>query len=204
MLTGPTSPTNKLRITTRSSSVPTAPRSIPLMTPTTLSQHQEQWNIPYASPVSTANERTPSLADVSPLSNSMRWGQHPQPSPVLSDAGHQQHNASCQPQSSVGYSYMMDHHGRALSYSPAAESHMMHHQHQFTSSGAPENVVSYAPQHSGHLPSPAYSQYPSTPQSFLATSPHHEAESKFQTMAQQSPVEAQPIMYNMPSSLKEE
>jgi hypothetical protein len=103
---------------------------------------------------------------------------------------------------------MIDNQGRALSYSPAAESHMMHHHHQFSSSTAPDSVGSFAPQHSGNpmsgtLPSPAYSQYPATPQSFMATSPH-EAEPKFQMMGQQSPVEAQPIMYSMPTTIKDD
>lgn len=205
MLTGPTSPTRRLRITTRSSSVPTVPRSIPNAIIAPSMSHQDHWNSAFAhSPVSSAVDRSPSLADVSPVSTTMRWGPHAQPSPALSDSGNGVDHHGCPQPSSVNYSYILDN-GRALSYSPAADGGLMQ---QFSTQGnGPDSMVAYAPnsgpQMSQPIPSPAYTQYPATPQSFIATSPH-ETDASLHLMSQQSPVEAQPIMYSMPTTIKEE
>jgi len=201
MLSGPDSPTKRLRIATqtRASSVPnvpTVPRSVPN---SAVGQSVPQdWNPAFPSPVTTTAERSPSLADVSPVSTTMRWGgPHPQPSPVMSDPG-RPHDPSAHPQHSpVGYNhhYMLDGAERALSYTPVADHSMMQ--------PYPTPAVSepgYGPQHSGPqmtpaIPSPAYAQFPNTPQSYIATSPH-DAEHNMHMMQQRTPVEQPPVMYN--------
>jgi hypothetical protein len=200
MLTGPASPTRRLRIQTRSSSVPTSstvPRSVP--NSATLAM-QDQWN-PTFSPDTTSVDRSPSLADVSPVSTTLRWGSNPQPSPVMSDQGVPADHAV--QQSPVGYSYMMEGPERHLSYSPATEHAMMAPYPTPTHS---EPVNGYGPPHSGPqmsqtIPSPAYAQFPGTPQSFIATSPHDNDVNM--QMMQRTPVETKQMMYSVPTSLKD-
>ncbi|KAF2668244.1 hypothetical protein BT63DRAFT_271856 [Microthyrium microscopicum] len=208
MLTGPTSPTRRLRITTRSSSVPTVPRSIPnsaIQTSHAMQQQQDHWNqSAFHSPTSGV-DRSPSLADVSPVSTSIRWAPHPHPSPALSDQGGVDPNTGCPQPSPVNFNYMLDN-GRSISYSPASDPSMMQ---QFSQAGGHDHSHAFAShsqsQMSAPIPSPAYTQYPATPQSFIATSPHEADASLQHLMSQQSPVEAQPIMYSMPTnSIKEE
>jgi hypothetical protein len=198
MLTGPDSPTRRLRIQTRSSSVPTAstvPRSVP--NSATLPM-QDQWNQNF-SPVTTAVDRSPSLADVSPVSTSLRWGAHPQPSPVLSD-----HGMTAQSVDQQNYGYLMDGSERHISYSPSAEHSMMAPYPTPTHS---EPINGYGPPHSGAqmsqtIPSPAYTQFPGTPQSFIGSP--HENDGHMQMMQQRTPIDNQPMMYSVPNNLKDD
>jgi hypothetical protein len=197
MLTGPASPTRRLRITTRSASVPTVPRSVPNSATLPL---QDQWN-PTFSPVTTAVDRSPSLADVSPVSTTLRWAPHPQHSPVMSDPGvsAQQVDQVAQP-SPVSYNYIVDNDQRSLSYSPATDPSMMQ---PYPTPATSEPVNGYGPsphtaaQMSSAIPSPAYAQFPGTPQSFIASSPHDTDPSMHMMPPQRTPVEAQPMMYSM-------
>jgi hypothetical protein len=203
LLTGPASPTRKLRITTRSSSVPNAPRSVPNSAGLAM---QEQWN-PTFSPVTTAVDRSPSLADVSPVSTTLRWNSHPQPSPAMSDPGvpTQQMEHSMPQPSPLHYGYLMDNGERTITYTPSSDPMMQ----PYPTPVGSEPVNGYGtPQHSGPqmtpgVPSPAFAQYPATPQSFHAQSPHpHDMESNLQMMApQRTSVDS---MYSMPAPLKDE
>jgi hypothetical protein len=207
MLTGPTSPTKRLRIATqtRASSVPTVP-TVPRSVPNSAvgPAIPQDWNPAFPSPVTTAVDRSPSLADVSPVSTTIRWGAHPQPSPVMSDPGPPVDPSGAVPQHSpVTYNYMIDGSERALSYSPVADPSMMQ---PYPTPAVTE--AGFGPPHSGPqmtsaIPSPAFTQFPNTPQSFMATSPH-EADPNMQMMQQRTPVESGPVMYNIPNGLKEE
>jgi regulator of replication initiation timing len=214
MLTGPASPTRRLRIATRSSSVPTVPsvpRSIPAaintMTP------QDQWNQAYCSPVTSGVDRSPSLADVSPVSTNMRWGAPHHHSPMASagDMNHHHHaidhngNSVQVPQHSpVAYGYMLDGSDRALSYSPAGDPSMMA---PFPTPATTDSVHSGFPHHSQNqqmtptMPSPAYAQFPGTPQSFIATSPHEAAggdhHGQHHDLMQRTPVENSSAIYSV-------
>jgi len=75
---------------------------------------------------------------------------------------------------------------RGISYSPAADGAMM-------------QPYSTQPQMTPTLPSPAFTNYgPTTPNGCYATSPHEQE--GMQMLGQPSPIEAQPIMYSMPTS----
>lgn len=203
MLTGPDSPTRRLRIQTRSSSVPnvsTVPRSVPNSATIPM---QDQWNQTF-SPVTTAVDRSPSLADVSPVSTSLRWGAHPQPSPGLSDHGMAPQSVEHVSQAgSVRYGYIMDGSERHISYSPSAEHAMMAPYPTPTHS---EPVNGYGPPHSGSMsqaiPSPAYNQFPGTPQSFIGSP--HESDGHMHMMQQRTPIENQQMMYSVPNNLKDD
>jgi hypothetical protein len=196
MLTGPASPTRRLRIATRSSSVPNVPRSVPNSATLPI---QEHWNF---SPVNTTVERSPSLADVSPVSTTLRWAPHPQPSPVMSDPP-QQVDHSVPQHSPVAYNYMLDNGERTITYSPAADGSMM----AYPTPTASESVNGFVSHHSGpqmsqSVPSPAYAHYPTTPQSFISTSAHDDP--NMHMGPQKTPVENQPMMYCIPGQMKDE
>lgn len=205
MLSGPTSPSRRLKLQTqgRASSTPAAPRSVP--NSAQLPPHQDAWNGTY-SPVSSTVERSPSLADVSPVSTNIRWGPTHPHSPVISDAGHSV-DGSSGPQG-VNYNYMLDNTGRPMAYASASEGAMMStyaaSNPSPTANGYPSQLS--APQLTPTVPSPAYGQFPGTPQSFISASPHHDDHQNMQQLMQQqqqqrTPVEAQSMMYG---SVKEE
>jgi hypothetical protein len=170
----------------------------------------DQWNQTF-SPVTTAVDRSPSLADVSPVSTTLRWGHHhPHQSPVMSDPGvsaqQVDHNSVAQP-SPVTYNYIVDTGERPMSYSPAADPSMMQ---PYPTPATSESVNGYcqsphsAPQMNSTIPSPAYAQFPGTPQSYMATSPHDSDPNMQMMPPQRSQVEAQTMMYSMHASIKDE
>jgi hypothetical protein len=203
MLNGPTSPSRRLKLQTqgRASSTPAAPRSVPnsaQLAP------QEAWNGAY-SPVSSAAERSPSLADVSPVSTNIRWGPTHPHSPVISDEGHSVDGSQSQ---AVNYNYMLDSTGRPITYTSASEGAMLS---TYAASNPSPTANGYQSQLSGPqitptVPSPAYGQFPGTPQSFISASPHHEEHPNMQQLMQQqrTPVEVQSMMYGVPGSIKDE
>jgi hypothetical protein len=205
ILTGPTSPTRRLKLSTqmRASSMPAVPRSVPN---SAVAPHpQEPWNGAYSPTSSGVDSRgSPSLADVSPVvtgpGSMHHWNQHhaPMPSPAVSDAGPHADGSG----QSYGY-LQMDNSGRPLSYSPAGDGMMP----QYSNAGASPIVTQAGnSQMSATMPSPAYTQFPATPQSFI-TSPGEDPsmqDPNMHLMQQRTPVEAQPIMYSMPTSMKDD
>lgn len=211
MINGPTSPSRRLKLQTqgRSSSTPAAPRSVP--NSAQLPQ-QDPWSGAY-SPVS-AVERSPSLADVSPVATNIRWGPTHPDSPVISDSGHsvdgsQQHQHQHQHQAqAVPYNnYLIDSTGRPMAFSAAGDAALMS---SYAASNPSPTTNGYPTQMScaqisPAVPSPAFAQFPATPQSFMSASPHHEQDHMQQLMQQQrTPVDAQAMMYGVPSNGKEE
>jgi hypothetical protein len=205
MVNGPTSPSRRLKLQTqgRSASTPAAPRSVP--NSAQLPQ-QDPWNGNY-SPVS-AVERSPSLADVSPVATNIRWGPTHPDSPVISDAGHSV-DGSQQPQAVTYNNYLIDSNGRHMAFSTAASDAAL--MSSYAASNPSPTNNGYPPQMScaqisPAVPSPAFAQFPATPQSFMSASPHHEQDHMQHMMQQQqrTPVEAQAMIYGVPSNVKEE
>jgi hypothetical protein len=102
--------------------------------------------------------------------------------------------------SPVAYSYMMES-DRALSYSPAGDPNLM----APFPTPASDGVGGFPSSAHGHqqmtptMPSPAYAQFPGTPQSFIATSPHEPDHTTQQLMSQGGHVDGQNVMFTMQS-----
>jgi hypothetical protein len=182
--------------------------------------HEFNFNSPVGS---TGVDSSPSLADVSPVSTSMhRWGAPPHPSPIavhhnpMDHSQHQHHHhhhhhvdANGVPQSSqVAYSYMLDANDRAISYSPAGDANLMAPFPTPASdgvSGFPQNGPGghHQQQMTPTMTSPAFAQFPGTPQSFIATSPHEPDHTTQQLMSQGGTVDGQNVMFTMPADKSE-
>jgi hypothetical protein len=201
---GPTSPNRRLKITTqlRTASTPT-PRSVP--TPNVQQgpmPPQEAWQNAY-SPVSSTNDRSPSLADVSPATANIRWGppHHSQVSPSIPEQERNMHqvdpNVQHQP---VSYSYVLDASGRPIQYQP--EGQMMSTYPSTSSPGG--HINDYHGRHSSAqmapAPAPSYAQY-GGPSGYLPASPH---ETEPLPIMHRPSMENQQLMYNMPSNMKSE
>ena len=201
----PNSPTRRIKLATqiRTSTTP-VPRSIPTPTIPT-GGHQEQWSSAY-SPASTTMDRSPSVADVSPVAGQMRWGQNqPQMPPTVHEPERPMHAVDPGMQQPMGYSYAVDPNGRSVQpVQPVAyhsEAQMMPAYTQ------PTSPADYHARHPGPpIPppqAPTYAQY-SAPQGY-AHMPHspHDPEQHMQMMHRQ-PMETQPQMMYMPQNMKAE
>ncbi|KIW02273.1 uncharacterized protein PV09_06423 [Verruconis gallopava] len=205
MLTGsPNSPTRRIKLATqlRNSATP-VPRSIP--TPSVPSVGpQEQWGATY-SPATSSIDRSPSIADVSPVAGTMRWGQNsPQVSAPIHEPERPMHPVDPTIQQSMNYNYAIDSSGRPVQpVQPVAyhsEAPMMPAYTQ------PASPADYHGRHPGQqIPAaqtPAYAQYPAA-QGFIPHSPH-ESDPHLQMMHRQSLDSQQQIMYSMPPNMKAE
>jgi hypothetical protein len=132
------------------------------------------------------------------------WNQHhpPMPSPVVSDAG--------PPVDGSGQSYasyiQVDSSGRPISYSSAGDGTGMMPQYSAAQQSPITTQSGGGPQMTATMPSPAYTQFPGTPQSYIA-SPGEDPnmqDPNMHLMQQRTQVEAQPIMYSMPTSMKDD
>ena len=200
----PNSPTRRIKLATqlRTSTTP-VPRSIPTPTIQT-SSHQEQWSSAY-SPASTTMDRSPSVADVSPVAGQLRWGQsQPQvPATVHEPERPMHHPVDQGMQQPISYSYAMDPSGRPVQpVHPVAyhtEAQMMPAYTQ------PTSPADYHARHPGpQIPppqAPTYAQYPA-PQAYMPHSPH-DPDPHMQMMHRQ-PMDSQPQMMYMPQNMKAE
>lgn len=185
----------KLNTQIRASPAPSvAPRSIPVSAVQQTVSAQDTWVNTY-SPVS-AVERSPSVADVSPINGTVRWNTpHGQINPPVTEPDRMMQPVDAIVQQPVNYNYMVDSAGRPVHYqeqTPIASYPQP--------SASPSHLAEYHSRHSSAqiAPSPAYAPYPN-PQPFMAASPHEEV-----PMMQQAPMHAQHMAYNMPPNMKSE
>lgn len=199
----PNSPTRRIKLATqiRTSTTP-VPRSIP--TPTIPpGSHQEQWGSAY-SPASTAIDRSPSVADVSPVAGQMRWGQTPtQVNPPVHEQERPMHPVDPGMQQPMGYSYAIDTNGRPVQ---PVQSVGYHSEPQMIPGYTqPTSPADYHGRHPGRPISnpqaPTYAQYPA-PQGYLPHSPH-DHDPHMQMMHHQAMDSQQRMMY-MPQNMKAE
>jgi hypothetical protein len=191
----------KLNTSFRTSSIPPPPppRSTPSSgIPQSLPPH-ETWNGAYT-PVSSAIERSPSIADVSPVTSSMRWTPaHHQLSPPSTESERMMHHPieqSIDPavQQPVSYPYMVNNSGPPVHYQ--GETSIVTYP---TTSSAPPQMPDYHPRQSGAqmAPSPAYPPFP-THQDYIAPSPHEEHGIPMMQGQHQH------LLYSMPPHMKPE
>ncbi|KAE9984942.1 hypothetical protein BLS_000521 [Venturia inaequalis] len=205
-------PRMKISTQVRTSSTP-APRSVPATSVQHSMAPQADWNSAY-SPVSSTMERSPSIADASPVVGNLRWNSHHSP------IGPERHMQTMDPalqqqqQYAPNHNYVVDTNGRPIQhhqqYQP--EPQMMAPYAQTRSPTG--HVPDYHPGHSNAqmAPSPAtaYPTYPhSQGQAYMPVSPHEPGQ--MQMMQQRSGMEAQQqpqqqqMMYNMhPNMMKHE
>jgi hypothetical protein len=205
MLTNsPHSPTRRIKLATqiRASTTP-APRSIP--TPTMPpGSHQEQWGHAY-SPASSTLDRSPSVADVSPVVGTMRWSQQPpQVSTPVHEPERSMHPVDHGMQQQISYNYSIDPDGRPVQPVQPAQFHSEPQMlPAYTQSTSPAD---YHPRHSNQpMPTaqtPTYAQY-QAPQAYMPHSPH-DPDHHLQMMHRQSMDSQQQLLYNMPQNMKAE
>jgi len=197
-LTSGSSPPNrrvKLNKQMRDSPVSTVgPRSVPVSAVQPPVQQQDSWAY---SPVSAAVERSPSLADVSPINTNVRWGTpHGQVSPPVTEAERMVQPIDVNVQQPVNYNYIVDSAGRPVHYQEQAA--IVPYP---SASASPSHITEYHSRQSSAqiAPSPAFTPFPSH-QSYIAASPHEET----MPMMQPTPMHAQHMAYSMTPSMKSE
>lgn len=208
-------PRMKIPTQVRTSSTP-APRSVPVTSVQQSMAPQEAWNNAY-SPVSTI-ERSPSIADASPVAGNMRWNSHhspvgpPIPEPERHNMQPMDPALQQQQQYAANHNYVVDTNGRPMQhhqqYQPEPQMMAPYAQTRSPTGHVPE----YHPGHSNAqmVPSPAtaYPTYPHS-QGYIPASPHepeqmHMMQQRPGMEAQQQPQQQQ-IMYSMHSnSMKHE
>ncbi|TID26689.1 bzip transcription [Venturia nashicola] len=216
----PASPNHNSRMKI-SNQVPTsstpAPRSVPATSVQQSMAPQEAWNTTY-SPVSSTIERSPSIADASPVAGNMRWNSQHSPvgPPIPEPERHMQPMDPAlqqQQQYAPSHNYVVDTNGRPMQhhqqYQP--EPQMMAPYAQARSPTG--HVAEYHPGHSNaHMAPSSATAYPAYPhpqgQAYMPVSPHEPEQ--MHMIQQRSGMEAQQpqqqqIMYNMHSnSMKHE
>lgn len=203
-------PRMKISTQVRTSSTPAAPRSVPATSVQQAMPPQEPWNTAY-SPVSSTIERSPSIADTSPVAGNMRWNSHHSPvgPPIPEPERHMQpmDPALQQQQYAPNHNYVVDTNGRPMhhqQYQPEPQMMAPYAQTRSPTGHVPE----YHPGHSGAqmAPSPAtaYPPYPHS-QGYIPASPH-EPEQQMQMMQRpgMESQQQQQIMYNMHPNMKHE
>jgi len=199
LTSGSSSPSGRIKLNTqmRASPVSTVgPRSVPVSTVQPSVQQHDTWANAY-SPVSAGVERSPSLADVSPMNSNVRWGTpHGQISPPVTEADRMMQPVDTNVQQPVNYNYIVDSAGRPMHYQE--QTPMVSYP---PSSASPSHITEYhSRQSSAHIaPSPAYASF-TNPQTYITASPHEEA----MPMMQPTPMHAQHIAYGMTPNMKSE